>query len=445
MLRLILFLCCLLLAGIGLAALADMPGGVTIHLMGWQIETSLLFTFFVLGLLIIALFFVFGVLSAVVNFPRRFRRARYIDHHERGLSVLTEAFAALAISDIATAKKLTRRADSLLGSPPITHLLAAQLARLEGDGSEATAHLKPLLEHKETRFLAARGLLEQARKRGEMDVAIAYAEEAGHIRPDSTFAAISLIDLYTHEQRWQKAQAIINSARRHKALDKTEARRYLALVDYQHAQNLYAKEDYALAQRFAKAAHKTLPDMVPAALLLARCYHKLGQRRQIAGAIARTWKHAPHPSLALLLRKLYMDESPARRLKRVESLAATNPDDIESQIAVAEAALDDAQFDKARNHLKIALSKQETPRICKLMARLEEAQSKSKEKADEWLERAVKANIGPSWTCENCKAITEKWSLHCPECDGFDTISWQINRLNFVDASRRALPSHPAD
>lgn len=445
MLRLILFIACLLLAGMGLASLAEQPGAVEVEWLGWQIHTSLLFVFFLISLLIIALFLVYGVLSSIINFPRRFRRSRQLVHHERGLSVLTEAFAALAVSDIATAKKLTRRADGLLGSPPITHLLAAQLARLEGDGSEATAHLKPLLEHKETRFLAARGLLEQARKNGEMDVAIAYAEEAEHIRPDSTFAAISLIDLYTHEQRWQKAQNIIAKARSHKALSKAEAKRYLALVDYQHAQNLYAKEDYETALRFAKSAHKALPDMVPAALLLARSHNRLGQKRQVQPVISRTWKVAAHPSLALLLKKLYMDETPARRLKRIESLAATNPNDIESQIAVAEAALDDAQFDKARNHLKIALSKQETPRICKLMARLEETQHKSKEKADEWLERAVKANIGPSWTCENCKSITEKWSLHCPECDGFDSISWQINRLNFVDTARSILPSHHSE
>lgn len=440
MVKFILYFGALLVAGIGLSALADRPGDVVIEWMGWRIETSLFALLFLICLLVIVLFGIYQLFDGIIRFPRRFRNKRKLEHHERGLSVLTEAFAALAVSDIATAKKLTRRADYLLGSPPITHLLAAQLARLEDDSGEATAHLKPLLEHKETRFLAARGLLEQARKQGEMDKAIAYAEEAEHIRPDSTFAAISLIDLYTHEQRWQQAQNIIARARRHKALGSAEAKRYLALVDYQHALNLYAKEEYEAALNFAKSAHKTLPGMVPAALLVARIYGKLGQKRQIPAVLGRTWKISPHPSLALLLKKLFMDESPARRMKRVETLVANNADDIESQIAVAEAALDDAQFDKARNHLKIALSKQETPRICRLMARLEETQNKSREKAEEWLERAVKANIGPSWTCENCKAITEKWTLHCPECDGFDTITWQINRLNFVDTARRILP-----
>lgn len=439
-LRLLLYIIAIVLAAVGMARLADTPGDVQLNWMGWQIETSVMFLIFAVGVLVLGVFLFFHLLDSIVSFPTRFRRARKLEHHEQGLSVLTEAFAALAVSDLATAKKLTRRAERLLGAPPITHLLAAQLARLEGDSEDATAHLKPLLEHKETRFLAARGLLEEARKSGDMEKAIAYAEEAENIRPDSSFAALSLIDLYTHEQRWQQAQNVIRKAKKHRALSADEAKRYLALVEYEHAQNLFIREEYDIALRYAKSAHKALPDMVPITLLLMRIYARMDNKRQIAATIARTWKVAPHPSLALLYKKLFMDESPARRLKRVQALVAHNPDDIESQIAVAEAALDDGQFDMARNHLKIALSKQETPRICKLMARLEETQHKSKEKAEEWLERAVKSNIGPSWTCESCKSITDKWTLHCPECGDFDTINWQVNRLNFVDTARRIMP-----
>lgn len=440
MFRLLLFIAALIIAAIGLSRIADMPGTVSIQWMGWQIDTSVMFLCFATGVLIIGIFLLYRIVDTFISFPSRYRRSRKLEHYEQGLSVLTEAFSALAVSDHATAKKLTRRADKLLGSPPITHLLAAQLARLEDDSESATAHLKPLLQHKETRFLAARGLLEQARHNGDMLQAIAYAEQAEHIRPDSSFAAISLIDLYIHEQRWQQALDIIRKAKKHRALNGEEAKRYTALVEYQHALNLYAREEYDTALRYAKSAHKALPEMAPLTLLLMRTYARLGQKRYIASVIARTWKLAPHPSLALLYKKQYMDESPARRLKRVEKLVAHNPNDIESQIAVAEAALDDGQFDKARNHLKIALSKQETPRICKLMARLEETEHKSKEKAEEWLERAVKANIGPSWTCENCKAIPEKWTIHCPECEGFDTIEWKINRLNFIDAAKRIMP-----
>lgn len=439
MLRLLLFIAALLIAGIVLSSIADMPGVVAIEWMGWYVETSIFSLMVVIGALFIVLLILYRILDSIVGFPRRFRRARKLENYERGLSVLTEALAALAVSDLSTARKLNRRAEKLLASPPITHLLAAQLARLEGDSAETTAHLKPLLEHKETRFLAVRGLLEQARKSGEIDKAIAYAEEAGHIRPDSSFAAIALIDLYSRQKRWQQVQDIVRRAKKHHALTGEEAKRYLALVNYQHGLMLYENEDYEVALRYAKAAHKALPGMAPAALLLARCYNKLDQKRPIASVLGSTWKIAPHPSLALLLKKLFIDETPAKRLKRIESLAAHHPDDMESHIAIAEAALDDGQFEKARNHLKLALGKQENARIFKLMARLEETERKDKEKAEEWTQRAVRAHIGPSWTCENCKTIVEKWALHCPECDGFDTIQWQANRLNFVDTDRKLL------
>lgn len=440
MIKLLAFLSALILLGIVFSWLEDTSGIVTLQWLGWQVETSV-FVLLAFSLLVGMVLFVFyKALEKLVTFPRNFRRQRKLEHYERGLSVLTEAFAALAVADVTGAKKLTQRADKLLSSPPITRLMAAQLAKLEGRDEDAVAYLKPLLEHKETHFIAAHSLLAQSRKSGNLPQALAYAEEAARIRPSSHYAAIALVDIYTLQQRWQEAAQAIRDARRHNALDKKQAARYQAVIEYQQAVPLYEEEDYETALPFARSAHKALPDMVPFAMLLSRLYSKLNQRRHITKVIQTTWKHTPHPSLAMLYRQLFMDDSPAKRLKRAEALAAYNPENIESQIAIAEAALDAGDFAKARNQLKIALSKQETPRICKLMARLEETEHQDKEKSAEWMQRAVKADMGPSWTCGECKAIPEKWSLHCPECHSFDTISWKVNRLNFVESGAKQLP-----
>lgn len=441
MLRLILFIIILLVMGAGLSRLAEIPGEVTLLWMGWEFKTSGLFLLFLFGFFVILSIALYQVISGLFTAPKRYLKLRRAEHHERGISVLTEAFAAIAVSDIANARKLTKKADKLLGNPPITRLLSAQLAKVEGRDDVAEQELKGLLQHKETRFLAARNLLEQAKKSGDTEQALAYAEQAETLRPDSSYATLALIDLYTAEQSWQKAEDVIRKAKKHGALNGEEANRYSAIIHYQHALNLFEREDFDTALTYAKHAHKALPDMVPATLLLARVYARLGQKPQAARAVFRTWKLFPHPSLANLYRKLYQEESSAKRLKRIEKLASNQPDSIESQIAIAEAAIEAKDYSKARNRLKIALSKQETPRICKLMARLEEAENKSRENADMWIERAVRANVGPSWTCEECQAIPDKWTLHCPECGAFDSISWRVNRLNFVESHKSRLPA----
>lgn len=435
MLRLLLYIAVLMVTAILLARLIDVPGYVEMTWFGWHIETTPLF----LTLMLLALFAVvmggFWLLDRIVSLPGRYRNKRRVEYHERGLSALTEAIAALSVSDIANAKKLTKRSEKLLGKTPITHLLSAQLARLEGDEEAATENLKRLLDFKETHFLAARGLLEQARKSGDVETAITYAQEAGSIRPDSSFAALSLLDVYTHQKRWQQAIEVINRAQRHRALTAPEAARYKALIEYQHAQYLYDRDDFSTALRYAGNAHKALPDMIPAAVLLAEIHSTMGKKRNAAAVLSRTWKYSPHPEIAGQYKKLLTDLLPEKRVSAMEKFVSSSPDNMESHLAVAETAYDAGQYAVARIQAKLALDILETPRACSLMAKLEET-AENTEKAEKWRVRAKKALVEAEWTCENCKNHVQEWSLHCPSCDTFDSIHWRIDRQRPASESK---------
>lgn len=434
MLRLLVFIISLLAAGILLARLIDIPGYVSLEWMGWQIDTTPLFLLFVLAMSMLLLMAVFWFFDRLLHLPSRYRNQRRLEHHERGLSALTEAIAALSVSDISNAKKLTKRAEKLLGNTAITHLLSAQLARLEGNDEAASEHLKRLLDFKETHFLAARGLVEQARKSGDVETAVTYAKEAGSLRPDSSFAALSMIDLYTAQKRWQQALEIVRRAQKHRALTPQEARRFKALIEYQHAHHLYEKDDINMAFRYAKQAYDILPDMVPAALLLAEIYAALGKKRQVSAVISQTWRLSPHPDLLALFKRQITDQLPAKRVQLTEKLVAINPEDMESYLAIGEAALDAGDYVKARLNAKLALGILETSRTCLLIAQIEDAEQHV-EKAEKWRERAGKSHFDPAWTCESCKETVPEWTLHCPKCESFDSIHWRVNRHHFVNDS----------
>lgn len=427
MLRLLLYISALMATAVLLARLVDVPGSVDMLWFGWRIETSPLFLTISLITFFAVIIGLFWLLDRLVSLPGRYRNKRRVEYHERGLSALTEAIAALSVSDIANAKKLTKRSEKLLGKTPITHLLSAQLARLEGDEEAATENLKRLLDFKETHFLAARGLLEQARKSGDVETAITYAQEAGSIRPDSSFAALSLLDVYTHQKRWQQAIEVINRAQRHRALTAQEAARYKALIEYQHAQYLYDRDDFSTALRYAGNAHKTLPDMIPAAVLLADIYATMGKKRNASAVLSRTWKYSPHPEISVQYKKLLTDLLPEKRVTAMEKFVSVSPEDVESHLAVAEIAYDAGQYAKARIEVKHALDILESPRACELMAKLEDA-AEHKDKAVKWRTRASKAILEAAWACESCKKHVAHWSLHCPECDAFDSIHWRIDR-----------------
>jgi HemY protein len=41
------------------------------------------------------------------------------------------------------------------------------------------------------------------------------------------------------------------------------------------------------------------------------------------------------------------------------------------------------------------------------------------------LARALSASRGPQWCCDKCQAVQEEWVPICPDCGGFDTLSWR--------------------
>ncbi|MGB1540138.1 MAG: heme biosynthesis HemY N-terminal domain-containing protein, partial [Rickettsiales bacterium] len=120
MIRLVLFIALLMALSLLVAPLADNPGDLTLQWMGWQVETSVFALLFAVLLLVVAAITVFRVFEWLIHWPGQFKEHRTVHRHEKGLSVITEALAALAVSDIQSAKRLTKRADRLLDHAPIS-------------------------------------------------------------------------------------------------------------------------------------------------------------------------------------------------------------------------------------------------------------------------------------------------------------------------------------
>ena len=72
-----------------------------------------------------------------------------------------------------------------------------------------------------------------------------------------------------------------------------------------------------------------------------------GESRQAGRLVARTWKLAPHPDLATVYAFAKPGESPRERLRRVEHLASLTPGDIEGPIAIAVAAIEARDWQRA--------------------------------------------------------------------------------------------------
>jgi HemY protein len=183
----------------------------------------------------------------------------------------------------------------------------------------------------------------------------------------------------------------------------------------------------------AREAVKRAPDLVPARVLMARLLARNGSEKAAAKTIEQGWAPTPHPALAAAYAALRPAEEPVARVRRFEKLAALNPQHRESHLALAEAALAAALWGEARGHLaKVAEAERTAPppgsytaRLCRLMARLEEAESGDPVAVRRWLMLAADASADPAWTCAQCGTATADWQARCGHCGAFDSLAWR--------------------
>lgn len=155
---------------------SDRPGNVSIEWQGWLIEMSVGRFVLATAIILAAALIVIGFLRVIRRAPGRIRESLRTSRRERGYRALTQGMVAVAAGDPDEANRQARRADVLLSEPPLTMLLSAQAAQLNGDEDAASRYFNAMLERPETAFLGVRGLLIQAQKNNDRRGALEYAE-----------------------------------------------------------------------------------------------------------------------------------------------------------------------------------------------------------------------------------------------------------------------------
>lgn len=406
--------------------LADHPGAVNVDFLNYRIESSAAVLIVVIAVVAVLSAAIYRFWRAIRGVPGDFAVWRAERKRRKGYRALTQGMVAVAAGDAGEARRQAVKADVLLGDPPLTMLLSAQAAQLEGDDAAAERYFTAMLDNPETAFLGVRGLLNQANKAGDPARALTYAQRAHALRPDTPWVLTALFDLQTRAGHWTDALATLKRMARQSQVTDSAARRQRAVILL--AQALAAESEGASdrALDLATDARDLAPDLVPAAALAARHYAKGGKTRRATRTIERIWPLAPHPELAAAYSTIWADEPALDRFKAFQRLAQLKPDHGESHIALAEAALDAQLWGAARNHLDQARLAAPSGRVFRLLARLEEAEHGDVAASRRWLEEAAIAPPALGWVCGSCGAAATAWTALCGHCGAFDRLAWQM-------------------
>lgn len=388
--RLIWFLVKLgVLVALGIYFAAN-PGSVRIEWLDLRIDTSFALLIAALALLVGIAFYWERFAGLLRRAPGRFREKRKSSNRERGYRALTQGFVSVAAGDADEAIKQSRLAEQLLKDPPLTRLLAAQAAQLSGDDQAARNYFTSMLDDPNGAFLGLRGLMVQATRAGDRAAALKWAEKMHALRPETPWVVRELIDLQTETEQWDKALATLDSARKRKSMPRDEVDRRRSDILVVQARQLRREGLHRTAMKLAEKARKLNPDSEQAVALSAELHWHESKTKKGEKLIEDAWSKAPSTTLSETYRAMAGTDTDTIRLyERAKHLAARNPEHEESRVLVAIAALDASLWGEARQQLGAIPNGQYNPRVCRLMARLEEAEYGNLDAARTWLARAA--------------------------------------------------------
>jgi len=405
--------------------LAERPGNVIVEWRGWRLDTSLgvlMIAVMVLILLGVALWLVY---RWVVGAPGALLEGWGESRRRRGYRELTQGLAAVAAGDGGEAQRHARKAEQLLDEPPLTLLLSAQAAQLNGDRESASRAFKAMLADEEMAFLGLRGLIAQSLRDGNQAQALDYAERAFALKPQTPWVVHSLFDMQAQLHQWKAAQDTLDAGMRRKVVSAERGRtlRALLLVERSRAAEHDGHDNEAIGM--AREAFGLAPERIAVASRLAELQIKMGDSKRAMKTLERGWSLAPHPELTALYLRAAGENDPLKRVAVVRKLAAQKPDDLESHLALAQATLDAGLWGEARRHLDAAAGSNPSVRVCRLMAEVEERAQSDQTKVHEWLARAAEAPADKAWRCGACGAHHETWHSVCESCGAFGTLHWR--------------------
>ena len=435
MIRLLTFLFVLALAAAGVAWIVDRPGEVSVVWLGQRYETSVAVA--LLGVLLAAIAFTifWGLLRFVLRIPSLMSIAAKARRRNKGYEALSRGMVAAGAGDSALALRSARAAEKHLGEDALTLLLRAQATQLAGDRAGTERAFARMVDLPETRVLGLRGLHMEALRRGDANSAHHYAEQAQRIAP-VTWAGQALLDHHSAVQDWPRALAALESNLAQRSVDKPTARRQRAVLQTAIALDL-PPQDAAEALRLSKEAAEIAPDLVPAVTLAAALLSRRGDLRRAARLLEASWKAQPHPDLARAYLDLRPGDSTRDRLARARTLARVAPEDSESDLCIAQAAMEARDFALARSTMQPLIdgAARPTARMCLLMADLEELDGGADGKVREWLARASRAPRDKTWVADG--VACDEWAPVSPISGKLDAFRWQ------APAERLTAPVEP--
>jgi len=439
MIRIILFLLLIALGAAGAAWVAEQTGDVVLSWGGYRAQTTLPVFALVIGIVVVVAMLAWAIVRGLWRAPARMRRSRRERRQARGRHAITQGLLAVGHGDSTSARFHAEAARKHASQDPLSLLLHAQSAQLEGDRDGAQRAFRAMAEREDTRLLGLRGLFIEAQRADDPVAAVMLAEEALKLSPSSSWASHAVLGFCCARGDWAGALKILDNNQSSGLIDKATYRRQRGVLLTARALEL-EKVDRDKSRESVTEAVKLAPTLVPAAVLASKFESEAHQVRRAMRLVETAWLAQPHPDLADAYAHVKLGDSARQRLVRIETLAAKTPGHVEGALAIARAAIDASEFVKARTALE-PFTAEPTQRVALLMAELERTEHGDSGRARAWTLRAVRALHDPAWTADGY--VSDRWRPVSPVTGRLDAFQWQTPVAALPSDKGPAIESSP--
>lgn len=414
---------------------AENPGTISIDWLSYTFTFHVGFFLFAQLIMIALGIALFSFIKGLLDLPKNLTRYRDMTYKDKGIKALALGMTAVAAGDAKSAKYQAHRAKKFMRDDnPLSKLLEAQAARLNGNELDAARAFTALMDDRDSAFLGVRGLLQSALDHGDYKGALELGHRALVDYPKQDWILRIVYDLEIRARNWDNARKLIYRLEKAKAISPEQATRDRVAMLIAESEIVKEIGQEELYYKCLTKAYKTDPTSVPAILRLADLYIERGKKKAAISLVKKAWIANPHPGLtniwerARIVPKAVSDSSkpdPMDRVRWFEKLLAFKKDSVEGLLALANVQIEEGLWGEARKNLTRAEEIRPNKNLYKLWARLEGRATHDDGAVRMLLEKAADAPQERVWICNETGRIYKNWS---PISDQglFNTIIWDF-------------------
>lgn len=420
------FIKIIVLVGVS-AWLVSIPGSMEVTLFDYKLTVQTGVFVLCALILLILLFLIYKIIRAVFSVPKILAKKQEDHRQQKGFSALTRGLVAVAAGDTKQASNYAKQARVLLPDQNgLQLLLEAQAATMRGEGGLAQNRFQELMQDKDAGFLGIRGLLKAAIDKGNIRLALTYAEQAAKIHKDKEWVQQTLYVLQIQNRLWSDALETgkklvkINPTLKDKIETDTIAI-YLMRYDYE-----VEKGDSSTAYNFLKKAKKLDAVFAPTVARMLDYHLSDNKISKAVKLFKQTWAEKPHSDLADYAFRLGPSpvQDQGKYLKWFKDIVALCPESVESQILAARATMDIELWGEAKAYLMVAEKIEPAARLYRLRAIVEQNSTHNEDSIRTLMEKASESMPDKVWICTQTGIIYDQWMPIAAPHGSFNTIKW---------------------